>query len=305
MKAKRVPKARTQDQPLTPTDEDILKTISTYRYMTALDVAYSLFSPKSLTHVRTLLSTLAGGEDSQEGNFLYRFSFPAAKPGNRERVFTLGAAGRELVKSLDIPVDWYYRPSKVGRLSHSHLLHQLLLTRFVVCACHWVSKHPDFTLADVRLCYELERRLAVPAGEVPSVVPDAWLLFERVSDRARFPVLLEVDRGSEYQERFKNHVRGRLEFIRGGNYERVFQSPAVIICYVTTGQIESYRETRVKTMAAWTREVLAELKMERWAGIFRFTSVVFKTLYEQGQSLFEEPVWYPPDSPTPMPLLTA
>jgi hypothetical protein len=33
--------------PITPTEEEILKTMSTYRYMTALDVAYSLFSPKS------------------------------------------------------------------------------------------------------------------------------------------------------------------------------------------------------------------------------------------------------------------
>ena len=100
-------------------------------------------------------------------------------------------------------------------------------------------------------------------------------------------------------------MRARLEFIRRGDYERAFHTPAVLICYVTTGQIESYRERRVKTMVAWTREVLAELKMERWAGIFRFTSVVFETVYEHAQSLFEEPVWYRPDSPTPVPLLAA
>src|SRR2546426_12673044 len=109
MKAKRVPKASTQDQPLTPTDEDILKTISTYRYMTALDVAYSLFSPKSLTHVRSILSTLSGGKDYQERSCLYRYPLPTAKAGNRERVYTLSAAGREVVESLSIPIAWYYR----------------------------------------------------------------------------------------------------------------------------------------------------------------------------------------------------
>jgi hypothetical protein len=104
-----------------------------------------------------------------------------------------------------------------------------------------------------------------------------------------------MDRGSEYQERFKNHVRGRLEFIRSGDYTEVFGIPAVMIAYVTTGQVPSYRETRVKAMAAWTREVLAELKMERWAGLFRFTSVIYETLYEDAHTIFEKPVWYRPD----------
>jgi hypothetical protein len=81
---------------------------------------------------------------------------------------------------------------------------------------------------------------------------------------------------------------------------KVFGIPAVMIAYVTTGQIPTYRETRVKTMAAWTREVLSELKMERWAGLFRFTSAVFESLYEDAQTLFEKPVWYRPDSPTPV-----
>ena len=100
-------------------------------------------------------------------------------------------------------------------------------------------------------------------------------------------------------------ARACIEFIRSGDYARVFGTPAVIIAYATTGQIAAYRETRARTMAAWTREVLAELKMERWAGIFRFTSVVFDTLYEEAPALFEQPLWYRPDSATPVPLLTA
>jgi hypothetical protein len=98
----------------------MLKVMSTYRYMTALDVAYCLFSPKSLTHVRSILTKLAGGDDFRERKCLYRFPMPSAKAGNRERIFTLGASGREVVQSLGIPVDWYYRPSKTGRLSSSH-----------------------------------------------------------------------------------------------------------------------------------------------------------------------------------------
>jgi hypothetical protein len=289
--------------PLSPTEEEMLTIMSTYRYMTALDVAYSIGRPKSVTHVRSALSRLAGNEDNKERECLYRFSLPSGKAGNPERVFTLGSAGREIVESLGMPVTWYYRPSKTGRFSGSYLAHQLLVTRFVLCACRFASQHPDYTLPDVRLCYEIERSLGKRTGE--AVVPDAWLHFARVADGIRFPVLVEIDRGSEFQERFKNHVKGRLAFIRSGEYARVFGTPAVIIAYATTGQVQGYAETRRKTMCAWTMEVLRELALENWAGIFRFTSaLVYKTLYEEGHELFTNPVWYRPDaSSTPVPLL--
>ena len=287
--------------PLSPTEEEILQIMSTYRYMTALDVAYSIGRPKSVTHVRSALSRLAGGTDNKERECLYRFPLPSGRAGNPERIFTLGSAGREIVESLGIPVDWYYRPSKTGRFSGSYLAHQLLLTRFVLCVRHFTSHNPDYSLADVRLCYEIEKSLGKRASE--AVVPDAWLLFEREGNK--FPVLLELDRGTEYQERFKNHVKGRLAFIRSGEYARVFGIPAVIIAYATASQVQRYAETRRKTMCAWTMEVLTELALEKWAGIFRFTSaVVYERLFEQAHALFDTSVWCRPDAPsTPVLLL--
>jgi hypothetical protein len=310
MKVKKAGAAREQALPiLTFRDEDILKAVYTYRYMTARDITSLFFAPSSINYARERLAALAGGEDGKERAYLYRFAMPT-RTGSRERVYTLGSAGREALVNLGFPVDWYSPPYKAERLSHSHLAHQLTLTRFIVSACQWVGNHPEYTLAEMRLCYELEKRIAKLAGEkeraAALVIPDGWLLFERVADRARSPLLIEIDRGSEYQERFKNHVRARLAFIHSGDYAKVFGIPAVMIAYVTTGQIPAYRETRVKTMAAWTREVLAELKMERWAGIFRFTSAVYETLYEDAQTLFEKPVWYRPDEhSTPVPLLSS
>jgi hypothetical protein len=83
----------------------------------------------------------------------------------------------------------------------------------------------------------------------------------------------------------------------------MFGSESVTICYATTGQAPEYRERRRKTMSAWTREVLAELRREDWAGVFRFASLEFDKLYDL--TLFEKPVWHRPDSPTPVPLLPA
>jgi hypothetical protein len=53
-------------RPLSSKEEEILKTFSVYRFMNAMDVAHALFSPASLTHVRSILTRLSGGDDYKE-----------------------------------------------------------------------------------------------------------------------------------------------------------------------------------------------------------------------------------------------
>jgi Replication-relaxation len=313
MKPKRTTQPAHPPLMLTPREEDIVRAVATYRFVTARDVTHVFFSPGSLTYARHVLARLCGGREYVERQYLFRFPMASPRRGSPEQVYTLGALGREWLESLGQPVDWYYRPSRAGRLSHSHVQHHLLLTRVVCAAQFWCRTQAAYSLVDVRLGYELARNpllaKSAPAtgerGGSLAAIPDAWLLVERAADHARFPLLLEVDRGTEAQEHFRNHVKARLAFIGSGDYAKVFHTPAVVIGYLTTGQSERYRETRVKTMVAWTRDVLSELKMERWAGLFRFTSVVYDSLYEEAPALFTQPLWYRPDAPsTPGALLT-
>jgi hypothetical protein len=89
MKVKKAATAREKAlAPLTFRDEDILQAVNTYRYMTARDITYLLFSQNSITYARERLAALAGGEDSKERAYLYRFAMPS-KTGSRERVYTL------------------------------------------------------------------------------------------------------------------------------------------------------------------------------------------------------------------------
>src|SRR3954465_11824267 len=168
---------------LTPRMEEILKVMHLYRYMTAVDVAYRVFKPGSLTHVREILSALSGGADYIERQYLYRFQLPGE--GNPERVYTLGSRGRDyLARDLGLPVTWYFRPHKVKHLSHAHVVHSLLLTRFLVAAEWWGRSQPDIRLSAVRTSYELAEkpgrvRIAGEDGrtELVKVIPDAWLSF--------------------------------------------------------------------------------------------------------------------------------
>ncbi len=295
--------------------EAILRAIHFYRYVTALDMAHLFYSPSSLTYVRGTLSSLAGGADFKPAQYLYRFPLPNMSIGGPTRLFTLGSKGRDyLANELGMPADWYYRPSKTKHLSFSQVLHSLLLTRTLVTAAAWCAKAPSFRLAKVRISYELAREAAtievnketLPAGkkrlsEKLKVIPDGWVEFER-HDGKKFPILFEVDRGMEYSRKFKRHVRSRIEFIRSGAYKKMFHTDAVIVGYLTTGERPEYRESRRKAICAWTKEVLADLHMENWSHIFLITSVDYDQLFTT--PLFDAPVWYRPDSASPVPLFT-
>jgi hypothetical protein len=104
-----------------------------------------------------------------------------------------------------------------------------------------------------------------------------------IPGNAKYAVLFELDRGMEFQQKFKEHVKGRLELIRSGQYAKLFGVPGVIVSYVTTGQTPQYRNTRVKTMNAWTREVLAELNLKNWGGYLdlRVLSLIHSTTSRQ------------------------
>ena len=301
MKPTPVAKAPAIPLMLTPRHEQMLQAVYEYRYMTALDMMNLLFSKGSLAYVRKMMSALAGGKDQQARHYLYRFPFPTGAAGNRERIFTLGALGRDfLANELGMPVDWYFRPYKADHLSHSHILHHLLLTRFVVAVTAYTHNHPHMSLLQSLLCHELAQNQALIAGEkkqksaTPAIIPDAWLLFAHQSTGARYPVLLEIHRGTASRAKFQAQMKARLQFIRSGEYKQVFDQPAVMVAYA------SHSQTRAKTMAAWTQTVLTELELADWGVIFRFTAISLETLFADMPSLLETPVWYRPDKSEPM-----
>jgi hypothetical protein len=203
--------------------EEILQAVRFYRYMTALDVCYLMYSPNALTHARAVLADLCGGADFVENQYLYRFRLPDVALGN-QKVYTLGSRGRDFLESeLGLSASWYFRPEKVRHLSYGQIMHSLALTRFLVAARRFAGlSSGEFKIGEIRICYDL----AVAAGSVSvgvgeraeavPVIPDAWMTIEwqRGGRRVTFPVLLEIDRGTMFKRRFKRHVRSRIEFVR-------------------------------------------------------------------------------------------
>ena len=84
-----------------------------------------------------------------------------------------------------------------------------------------------------------------------------------------------------FKQRFKRHVRSRVEFVRGGEYEKVFGTRAAMIVYAVGGGRPEQGEARRSALGEWTKEVLAEARVTTWAGMFRFLSIfVWRFVFE-------------------------
>jgi hypothetical protein len=294
---------------LSERDLAIVRAIADYRFMQAIDVVYSLATPKQLPNYRRRLAVLCGGDDLCHAEILLRFPVPTLTRGEKPRVYHVGAKGWDLLAS-----EGYYRPYKLKNLSFAHIWHALTLTRFVCAAEYYCRTHAECMLTRKKLAYELARNpptvtLRTEGRSLSgTVVPDAYLCFEQ-SNGKNWPILLEIDRGTEYQERFKDHVRARLELILSGTFARVFQTQGALVAYAAAGEPPESRERRRMTMQRWTQEVIAERmpnnvkRQQQWLSIFRFCSLP-EDIYTSVNALFGEPCWYTPNSPCPVPFFT-
>ena len=145
-----------------------------------------LFSPSAIVRVRQRLASMRGGVEFGRNQYLYRFRMPDVSAGNPQRVYVLGARGREFVsRELGLSSDKGFRPDEGRHLSVTQVRHNLGLTRFLVAAHRWAKNKEDFALPAVRICYDLAAGAsevdsgAMGKGEKATVIPDGWLLFEK------------------------------------------------------------------------------------------------------------------------------
>jgi hypothetical protein len=87
--------------------------------------------------------------------------------------------------------------------------------------------------------------------------------------------MFEIDRGMEDKHKFRAHARGRINYIQSGEYRRDFKTDVATIAYATTGQTEEYRNTRRRAMCAYIMELLEEMRITEWAGVFNGLSTAF------------------------------
>jgi hypothetical protein len=289
--------------------EEILQAVHFYRFVRVGDIARLFFKETSRNYAGELLALLSGESNAAPGvKYLYRFPMPQTRKGQTEYIYTLGSEGRKYLKSLGTEVAWYFRPAdypkteedKAGVISYSHLKHATTLTSFLVAAEVFSRGNNEYELFETRIEYDLKSQATkiqlpiVKQGdtqteeEIEWVVPDGWLNFYRDHHPYK-PILLEIDRGTEMQKKFKRRIKGLTLFIQPeGHYKAMFGTNIVTVAFATTGN-----EQRLQTMLDWTQEALDEIKKPKHAASFRFCrlSPSFET---KPETLFCAPVWYTP-----------
>jgi hypothetical protein len=290
-----VPRAKNAPLPLSERDEQIIRAVGRYKYVTIMDL-YHLLGSVSFSTLREQARRLAGNADHVAGQYLLRLPLPSTAKGTKARVYSPGVKGRQF-----LGMDGYYRPSKL--LSYSHLWHALTLTRCCVCAS---LLHPAFTLSELQLSYDLsaeppcvKRSINGTEHRVP-VIPDAFLYFVR-SDGEQRPVLLEIDRGTSGGRRVKAALHARIELITSGEYARYFGTEAVRIAYLTTSGA-----ARRDALERWACDVIAEAisdkkHREGWMEKFFFIAWDYDELFDK--ALWTDSLWQCPAFETTVPLL--
>jgi hypothetical protein len=232
-----------------------------------------------------------------------------------ERIYTLGSRGRDFMEKSGFKVEWYYRPHKVKHASYGAVLHNLLLSRTLIAASVWAKNQPNFKLLKTRTCYELSKnapsiQLTNTKGEreMVKVIFDAYLLFQKLNNDKHerfYQVILELDRGTEFQKRFVKSIRARLEFIKdSGEYRKLLgmEPKNVIIAYITTGDRPEYRESRRRAMSDWAMNIISQSDLNNLPCSFLFCSVVASEIYNI--PLFEAAGWFKPGESSPVSLFT-
>jgi hypothetical protein len=311
MKTANKQKLSTSPLILTEPQARVLHATHFYRFLCAQDICNLHWSSNSITYVRDLLANLA------KHKYLYRFQLPSVHSGGigAERIYTLGAAGRKFMEKSGFKIDWVYKPHRIKLASYGAALHNLLLSRILIAASVWAKNQPNFKLVKTRICYELAReapsiQLINGKGEreMVKVIFDAYLLFQKLNNNKHerfYQVILELDRGTEFQKRFVKSIRARLEFIKdSGAYKRLLgmEPKNVIIAYITTGDRPEYRESRRRAMSDWAMNIISQSDLNNLPCPFLFCSVVASEIYNI--PLFEGAGWFKPGESSPVSLFT-
>ena len=303
-------KPRPKAGALTHTKEKILHAVGDLGIVSAKQITRLLFQTGSLPYARNLMSELAGGEDYYAAGYLCRFGIPHA-PGNFERLYTLGRAGREYLRARGVDVALWGRPQMASPYSLSFVLHHHAVSQILVALCAFARSY-SYQVIETRTGFALAknppRLTRVSEGLEKSVVviPDAWVYIER-SDQSEiqgFALWIEIDCGTEAKAKFQRLVGERIDLIRYKGYESYFATPAVVFVYLAVGSSAYYRLTRLQRMREWTAQVLTDKRLDGWGSIFRFSTLLDEECLFDRFVPFLDPVWYLPDSDTPVSLFT-
>lgn len=278
-------------------DEEILRAVNRFQYMTAGQVGRLLYPNQhdGNRYVQRRLRRLA------EAEYLLRLrELPTPRIGSAPLVFTLADRGRRFVSGRgDVLASSYYRPSEErAKARDNPFMEHTLAAVDVLVAAELLCQR--FRVSMPRLITERQlKRMNIRVqphgqdGRSVAVIPDAWFELEAAEEPA-VAIALELDRGTEYQRSWRRKVAS-LTAWADGPYRSSFEADNLTVAVATSNQA---RRDQLRT---WTRMELEAISGLHLAEIFLFTDA--SPVATEPVQFFFSPLWYPAGQSTPVALL--
>ena len=291
MSANNPPKRKAHPYIIGPKDDDILRAVYRYHYLSIDQICRLLYSTGGRTTAATRLKGLA------DAGYLQRIVIPS-RLGNGPVVYTLARKGMKFLAEAGFSVPTRARPKDTQQQSYLFFSHTLAVND-VLISTELLSRSYPGSIELRQLLPELELKrnpVAVDdgAGGKLTIIPDAYIDLV-LAGTERMCLALELDRGTEEQKKSRKKVRGLVAFAQGP-YQQAYGTDALTVCVVATpGQ------PRLRQLYEWTVAELTAIGQQGEADLFRFTTFNPATL--PPEQLFFGAGWFIPYSTKPVPLI--
>lgn len=280
---------------LTAVDYDICRFVHEYHFLTVSQVTRLRYSAGSETTCQDRLKRLFDAPF----HVLDRIRLPYVGTGNTEYLYTLSTKGQKELQEIGIASFSRYRHPETHSLKLPHLQHLISLNDFLIAARLLSRAHSDITLSSMKHDLDMKRAplRVYLEGQTVSLVPDGFLDF-RLSIAGRLyavPVWVELDRGTEWGKTLQKKLRSIIAAVHTQAYEEIFGVASITVAIATTEGIK-----RRELMLSFIKDELLSRGLPHLENFFLCTNLPEKI---DPLHLFLSPVWYPPDTRTPLPLL--
>ena len=232
----RLPRYKVAENPppmrLTERDQRIVEWVYLFRFLTREQIHLLEFKDKSMAACQKRLTALYHNQYLDAGHK----PIPAGY-GSAKRVYCLSERGRDLIAHMYDSLDpkeikWKKTYNEV----EEYFLEHTLAINDVRVALTVAAKEKGFSL-DWTPEWELKalkERVEDPdrSGRYISITPDAYFVIKGEGKKASF--FLEADRATEANKRFKEKVKGYIEYIRTKKYQERYKTSSLRVLVVTT-----------------------------------------------------------------------
>lgn len=217
---------------LTDRDKRIVQWIYQFRFLTRDQIKLLEFSKGSMTACQRRLSLLF------HNGYLSAIQKPVLNAyGSSKRAYCLSKKGKELISFTNdgketADIKWNEKSNKIEFYFLEHILAindvRIAFTNAALNSDYEVNWIPEWEIK------AMKEKVNDPenSGKTLPITPDSFFALTGKDKKACY--FLEVDRATESNRRWRDKIRGYVEYVNSGSYYEKFKSKALRVLTVTT-----------------------------------------------------------------------